>query len=342
MPMRGTTIVAALFAAGAIMATARSPKRQRPTRRPCRKRRNGRPSGRRSADLRSPSRRHPKQRAARSPVSTRSRATASRRMTATTPSTASWCSNTRPARRRRPAQRLAFAEMVAAYAKDSELRSARTARRPSPIATATRPSSTTAKGKLNHLIDIVPDGDRLYMLISAGPKGHATGEDAGQFRSSFRATDADRRPREAPQAPRPDPRDQDLRRGARIQSSAANWQKVSLARSGLAPGKPDLALRLRRREAQQPDVGATIHLASDRHLRQQRNAISIGHHLHDGGEARGAEAVRASPASPDGRRRAPGRADSAPPPAAATVPRRASSASHACAFCCLASPWTRE
>ncbi|MGZ5863493.1 MAG: hypothetical protein ACXWKB_09480 [Methyloceanibacter sp.] len=42
------------------------------------------------------------------------------------------------------------------------------------------------KGKLNHLLDIVPVGDRVYLLISAGPKNHATGDDAEHFRDSFR------------------------------------------------------------------------------------------------------------------------------------------------------------
>ncbi len=42
------------------------------------------------------------------------------------------------------------------------------------------------KGKLNHLLDIVPVGDRVYLLISAGPKNHATGDDAERFRDSFR------------------------------------------------------------------------------------------------------------------------------------------------------------
>jgi predicted Zn-dependent protease len=32
----------------------------------------------------------------------------------------------------------------------------------------------------------VPSGDRIYMLVTAGPKGHATGGDATRFRDSFR------------------------------------------------------------------------------------------------------------------------------------------------------------
>ena len=80
-----------------------------------------------------------------------------------------------------------FAEMVAAYAKDSESR----IRKKGSKTIANRAGyeaivDDKTKGKLSHLITIVPDGDRLYMVISAGPKGHATGDAAEQFRDSFR------------------------------------------------------------------------------------------------------------------------------------------------------------
>ncbi|MGH6734847.1 MAG: hypothetical protein ACRECX_02035 [Methyloceanibacter sp.] len=42
------------------------------------------------------------------------------------------------------------------------------------------------RGTLNHLIDIVANGDRIYMLVTAGPKNHAKSEDALRFRDSFR------------------------------------------------------------------------------------------------------------------------------------------------------------
>jgi hypothetical protein len=42
------------------------------------------------------------------------------------------------------------------------------------------------RGKLNHLIDIVANGDRVYMIVSAGPTGHAKSDDAEHFRDSFR------------------------------------------------------------------------------------------------------------------------------------------------------------
>jgi hypothetical protein len=42
------------------------------------------------------------------------------------------------------------------------------------------------RGKLSHLLDIVAAGDRIYLLISAGPKDHATSDEAKRFRDSFR------------------------------------------------------------------------------------------------------------------------------------------------------------
>jgi predicted Zn-dependent protease len=38
-----------------------------------------------------------------------------------------------------------------------------------------------------HLIDVVPGGnDRIYMLVTAGPKGHVASDDAQRFRDSFK------------------------------------------------------------------------------------------------------------------------------------------------------------
>src|SRR6476646_3240403 len=66
--------------------------------------------------------------------------------------------------------------------------------------------------------------------------------------------------------------------------------KVWLARRGLAPGEPDFAFWLRRRKVQQADAAPLMHLACHRHLRKKRDAIAMRDHLHDGSEARGAEA----------------------------------------------------
>lgn len=79
-----------------------------------------------------------------------------------------------------------FAKVVAAYAKGSNTnvrkKGARTVdRRPGYQAMA-----EDSRGKLNHLISLVANGDRVYMVISAGPKGHAKSEDAERFRDGFR------------------------------------------------------------------------------------------------------------------------------------------------------------
>jgi len=80
----------------------------------------------------------------------------------------------------------AYLKLVNAYAKGSESR----LRTRGPATIAGRPGfeaiADDGKSKLSHLIDVVPAGDRIYMLVTAGPKRHATGEDAERFRDSFR------------------------------------------------------------------------------------------------------------------------------------------------------------
>jgi len=79
-----------------------------------------------------------------------------------------------------------YVKLVSAYAKGTESR----LRKRGAATVAGYPGfeaiSDDAKGKLSHLIDIVPSGDRLYMLVTAGPKNHATNDDAERFRDSFR------------------------------------------------------------------------------------------------------------------------------------------------------------
>jgi hypothetical protein len=79
-----------------------------------------------------------------------------------------------------------FVKVVSAYAKGSDTR----VRKKGPVMIDRRQGyeavAEDGKGKLNHLIDVVPNGDRIYMLITAGPKGHATSEAAERFRDSFR------------------------------------------------------------------------------------------------------------------------------------------------------------
>jgi hypothetical protein len=81
-----------------------------------------------------------------------------------------------------------YSRMVSAYAKESQ--SAVRKKGPATIAAHDGFEAITDDGKekINHLVDIVASGDRIYMLISAGPKGHATSDDAERFRDSFRLT----------------------------------------------------------------------------------------------------------------------------------------------------------
>ena len=79
-----------------------------------------------------------------------------------------------------------YVKLVNAYAKGSETR----LRKRGAATIAGYPGfeaiSDDRKGKLSHLIDVVPSGDRIYMLVTAGPKSHATSDDATRFRDSFR------------------------------------------------------------------------------------------------------------------------------------------------------------
>ncbi len=81
-----------------------------------------------------------------------------------------------------------YVKLVNAYAKGSESRlrkrGAATVAGRSGFEAIT--DGDSGKGKLNHLVDVVPAGDRIYMLVAAGPKGFATGDDAEKFRDSFR------------------------------------------------------------------------------------------------------------------------------------------------------------
>jgi hypothetical protein len=79
-----------------------------------------------------------------------------------------------------------YVKLVNAYAKGSEAR----LRKRGPVTIAGRSGfeaiADDGKGKVNHLVDIVPAGNRIYMLATAGPRNHATGDDAKRFRDSFR------------------------------------------------------------------------------------------------------------------------------------------------------------
>ena len=84
----------------------------------------------------------------------------------------------------------AFLKLVNAYAKGSESRLRK--RGPATIdgRSGFEAIADDNKSKLSHLIDVVPAGDRVYMLVTAGPKSHATSDDAERFRNSFHVLDS--------------------------------------------------------------------------------------------------------------------------------------------------------
>lgn len=85
-----------------------------------------------------------------------------------------------------PARPSYYLKVIKAYAKGSGTR----VRKKAPRLIDQRPGyeamAETKRGKQDHLVDIVANGDRIYMLVSAGPRGHAKSKDARQFRDSFR------------------------------------------------------------------------------------------------------------------------------------------------------------
>jgi predicted Zn-dependent protease len=93
-----------------------------------------------------------------------------------------------------------YVKLVNAYAKGSETR----VRRKGAATVAARDGYEAAaedgKNKLNHLVAIVADGNHIYMLASAGPKGHAQSKDAKRFLDSFRLlSDPPAQPADTPQ-----------------------------------------------------------------------------------------------------------------------------------------------
>jgi hypothetical protein len=79
-----------------------------------------------------------------------------------------------------------YVKLVNAYAKGSETR----LRKRGAATIADRDGfeaiADDGKNKLTHLVDIVPAGDRIYMIVSAVPRGRGTSDDAERFRDSFR------------------------------------------------------------------------------------------------------------------------------------------------------------
>jgi hypothetical protein len=79
-----------------------------------------------------------------------------------------------------------YVKVVNAYAKGSETRVRKKAVATIAERKGYEAMTQDAAGKYTHLVDIVPGGDRIYMVVSAGPKNHFKGEDALRFRDSFR------------------------------------------------------------------------------------------------------------------------------------------------------------
>lgn len=79
-----------------------------------------------------------------------------------------------------------YVKLMNAYAKGSESRLRKRGKATIAGYQGFEGIADDSKGKLSHLIGIVPSTDRLYMLVTAGPRSHATGDDAKRFRESFR------------------------------------------------------------------------------------------------------------------------------------------------------------
>ena len=79
-----------------------------------------------------------------------------------------------------------FAKVVSAYAKGSGTRVRKKGAKTIDERPGYEAMAEDGNGKLNHLVDLVANGDRVYMLVSAGPKGHAKSDGAERFRDSFR------------------------------------------------------------------------------------------------------------------------------------------------------------
>ena len=62
-----------------------------------------------------------------------------------------------------------FAKVVSAYAKGSGTRVKKKGAKTIDDRPGYEAMAEDGKGKLNHLVDLVANGDRVYMLVSAGP-----------------------------------------------------------------------------------------------------------------------------------------------------------------------------
>lgn len=79
-----------------------------------------------------------------------------------------------------------YIKMISAYAKESSSRVRKRGAKTIVGKDGYEAITDESRAKLNHQVSIVPSGDRIYMLITAGPRGHVPSDDADRFRNSFR------------------------------------------------------------------------------------------------------------------------------------------------------------
>lgn len=96
-----------------------------------------------------------------------------------------------------------YVKMISAYAKESSSKVRKRGAKTIAGQDGFEAITDESKAKLNHRVSIVPSGDRIYMLISAGPRGHIPSEAADRFRDSFRLTGASSHSAVEPPAPSP-------------------------------------------------------------------------------------------------------------------------------------------
>ena len=78
-----------------------------------------------------------------------------------------------------------YVKMVSAYAKESSSRVRKRGAKTIAGKDGYEAITDESRAKLNHQVSIVPSGDRIFMLITAGPRGHVPSDDADRFRNSF-------------------------------------------------------------------------------------------------------------------------------------------------------------
>jgi hypothetical protein len=90
-----------------------------------------------------------------------------------------------------------YVKIMNAYAKGSETRLRK--RGPATIDghAGFEGIADDGKNKLTHLVTVVPQGNRIYMLASALPRAKGVPEDAERFRDSFRLLGGEADPEEA-------------------------------------------------------------------------------------------------------------------------------------------------